>query len=284
MVVGAGVLLSFIGVTIRHVEAADGWQILFYRSLGFVIAIGVYLALRDRGRVVGGFRRIGPAGFALALCLAVNFVLYIFAILNTTVASMVFMVSATPIFAAVFGWIALGERVSLQTWTAIFAAMAGVALMLGGGVLGGTVFGDLIALLTVSTYAIAIVILRRSRDVDLVPAIFLAGLLAGIFAAMMAPNLAVSVRDIALSAAMGAFMLGIGFILITLGARYVPAAEVALLVLTETVLGPVWVWLAIGELPPALTIVGGVVVLGAVAGQAVLGLRDRERYSPGTGR
>ncbi|MCP4329580.1 MAG: DMT family transporter [Alphaproteobacteria bacterium] len=283
MIATAGVFVSFVGLTIRYIEAADGWQILFYRSLGFAFAIGLFMVMRDRGQVFEKARRIGVAGAALAFFLALNFALYIFAILNTTVASMVFMVSATPVFAAVLGWIVLGERVKLVTWIAIFAAMTGVALMLGGGFLGGTLFGDLIALAAVSTYAVVIVILRHKRNVGLIPAVFLAGLLAAFFAALMAPDLAVSVHDIALSLCMGALQLGIGFVLLTTGSRYVPAAEVALLVLTETVLGPLWVWIAIGEVPPPLTLIGAFVVLCAVAGQAIVGLRDRPDYLPGVG-
>ncbi|MCP4329581.1 MAG: EamA family transporter [Alphaproteobacteria bacterium] len=277
MVAGAGTCFSFTGLAIRHLEVTDGWQILFYRSLASSAVVGLFLLVRNRGRVVESFRRIGPLGLVYALFVAIQFSFFVFAIINTTVANTVFIMSASPLFAALLGWALLRERVSPVTWVAIAAVLAGVALMIGGGIGGGTWFGDLIALGLPAAYAAMFLILRRAGDTDLMPAAFLGGLLTAVFAAFMTQDFAVSGHDLVLLVLMGGLMVSGALILLTLGGRYVPVAEVALLVMTETVLSPLWVWLFLGETPHITSLIGGAIVLSAVFGQAVIGLRAASR-------
>jgi drug/metabolite transporter (DMT)-like permease len=146
--------------------------------------------------------------------------------------------------------------------------------MVGGGIAAGAWFGNLMALVTVVGSAGFMVALRRGRDGDMLPAVLWAGLLAAAVAAAMAPDLAISLRDVTLSAAMGAAITG-GMLLFTIGARTVPSAELALLALTEVVLAPIWVWLAYAEVPAVLTLLGGGLVLAALVGRALSGIRRR---------
>lgn len=286
MMAASGLCLSFVGLTIRYIEAADGWQILFYRSLAFAATVLAFMALRRRQALLRQFRDVGWPGVLAGASLGASFVCYVFAMLHTTVANVVFMLSAGPFFAALLGWIVLGERVRPTTCVVMAVAMGGIALMMGEGIATGTWLGSLIALGIPATYAVMVVVLRRAGDIDMMPATCLAGVFTAAVSALMIPTFAIGAGDLALSLVMGAVLVGTAFILVTLGARHLPAAEIPLLAMTETVFAPVWVWLFIGEVPGRLTLVGGLIVLGAVIVQAVRGIRGTARiagYSPGTG-
>ncbi|MDX1514710.1 MAG: DMT family transporter [Gammaproteobacteria bacterium] len=275
MVLAGGVCLSTGGVLLRHVEAAGGWQILFYRGLFFSLTLALFLALRHRERTIELFRSMGKAGLFIGSILGVASVFYIFGILSTTVANVVFIISASPLITAVLARIILGERAGLATWVAMLAALAGVALMVGDGLMGGGLFGVLCALAVALGFAGMLITLRRNPTVNMMPALCLGGAITATIAAVMAPDLAVSGRDMLICFILGTGQFGAGFILITLGARYVPAAETALLSLTETVLAPLWVWMAVNETPSLLTLVGGAIVIAAVSVRAVFSARVR---------
>jgi DME family drug/metabolite transporter len=210
---------------------------------------------------------------AVALSLGLGFASYLFGLLLTTVANVVFTVSAGSIFTALLAWAVLGERVPLATWGVISAALAGIAVMFADSLAAGLWLGNLVALGTPLLFAVTVVALRRSKDLDMLPATCLAGVVAAALALILAPDLDLSLRDIGLSILLGVAQVGAGFTLITLGARYVPAAQVALLALTEVVLAPLWVWIFVGETPSAPSLVGGCIVFGAVVTQALIGLR-----------
>lgn len=274
----AGVCLSTGGLIVRHIEAADGWQILFFRAVGYVAALIAFLLLRYRGRVVRPFLAIGRPGLVIATALGLGFICYLFALLLTKVANTVFIVSSGPFFAAVLGWLVLREQVPPRAWIAIGFALVGIAIMFGDGLVAGHWLGDLIALGAAITFAVMLVTVRFAGERDMVPATCLAGVLVGAVALAMAPDLAVSLRDCLLSLLLGVFQVGAGFLLVTLGTRYVPAAEAALLTLSEAVLAPLWVWLAFAESPSRASLIGGLIVLAAVAGHAISGLgRPRNR-------
>jgi drug/metabolite transporter (DMT)-like permease len=185
------------------------------------------------------------------------------------------MLSATPFLTAVLGWLLLGETIRRGTWLAMVVVLVGVGLMVGGGIAAAAWFGDLMALLATAAFAGFTVALRRGRGGDMLPAALWAGLLAAAVAAAMAPDLAMTPRDVALSVFMGAGLITGGMILFTAGSRTVPSAELALLSLTEVVLGPVWVWLAYAEVPRTETLVGGALVLAAIIGRALTGMRRK---------
>ncbi len=276
MVMLAGVCLSSGGLLVRLMEAADGWQILFYRSVSFVATLLAFIALRYRGRIVAPFRDIGWPGVIVALTLGAGFSCYLFGIVLTTVANVSFIVSSGPFFAALLAWIVLGERVRPATLLAIAAAMGGIGLMFADGIAGGHLLGNLVALMAPLTFAIMVVTIRRARTRDLLPATCLAGVVAAVIALPMVESFRISGHDLLLALLLGSGQLGLGFLLITLGARHVPAAEVALLALTETILAPTWVWIFVDEVPTPMALTGGVIVLTAVFGQGLMGL-FRER-------
>jgi len=277
LVLAAGVMLSIAGIALRHIESASGWQILFYRSLTFCIVIALWLTFRYRARVVRAFVTVGRPGLVVALSLGLGSTCYVFALLLTTVANALFLISAAPFMAAVLGWIVLRERVRPATWIMMSVALAGIAIMVFHGVQSGRLLGNLVALGTPISFAIMLVALRRAGHRDMLPAICLAGVVGAALGFAMSDTLVLSRHDLALCLFLGVFQYAGGFILITLGARYLPAAEVALLSLAEVVLAPIWVWIGVGEVPAALTLVGGGIVLAAVVTQALAGMRSRGR-------
>ena len=274
LVLVAGLMLSLSGVTLRHIESASGWQILFYRSLTFFVVVTLYLVFRYRTRVVRAFVTTGRPGLVVAVSLGLGSACYLFALLLTTVANALFIISSAPFVTAVLGWIVLRERVRPLTWFTMTIALAGIAIMFVNGIQSGRLLGNIVALGPAVSFAIMLVTLRRAGDRDMIPAICLAGFVGAALGFTMADTLILSRHDLALCLFLGVFQYTGGFVLITLGARYLPAAEVALLSLAETVLAPVWVWLGVGEVPTVLTLAGGAIVLSAVVAQAVTGMRS----------
>ncbi len=275
MVMAAGVLWSLGGLAVRSMDAAGAWQILFVRSSAVALSVLAVLLWRYRGDCL---RKIGAAGWLAVLAgalLGAGFCGFIFALMHTTVANAVFMLSATPFLTAVLGWLLLGETVRRGTWLAMAVTLIGVGLMVGGGIVAGAWLGNLMASLATLGFAGFAVALRRGRGGDMLPAVLWAGLLSAVVAGVMAPDLAMTGRDVALSAGMGALLITGGMLLFTAGSRTVPSAELALLSLTEVVLGPRWVWLAYAEVPRPETLLGGAIVLAAIVGRALTGMRRR---------
>ena len=277
LVLTAGAMLSLGGITLRHMEAAGGWQILFYRSLTFFIVLVLYLAFRYRARTVRAFVGVGRPGLVVALSLGLGSACYVFALLLTTVANALFLISSAPFMAAVLGWIALRERVRPATWITMTIALAGISIMIFNGLQSGRLLGNIVALGTPVSFAIMLVTLRAAGRRDMIPAICLGGLVGAALGFAMSDTLAISRHDLVLCLFLGIVQYTGGFVLITLGARYLPAAEVALLSLAEIVLAPLWVWIGVGEVPTLLTLAGGGIVLSGVVAQAVMELRSPAR-------
>jgi DME family drug/metabolite transporter len=246
-----------------------------------VLALGVGLR---RGAVLGPIRRTGRAGLAGALGLVVAFSGAIHAIQSTTIANAVLLFAASPFLAAILGRLLLGEPVRRATWAAMAVAIAGMVVMVGGGVARGALAGNLSALASALGFAVFIVALRWGRLEDMMPAVILAGGLAMVTAlsalAIGGGALLVPGRDIAISLGMGAGLLALGMALYTLGSRVVPAAELALLTMAEVMLAPVWAFLVLGETASLATLAGGGLILLAIAINALSGMRRKPVVPP----
>ena len=283
LVVLAGLLWSFMGLAIRHIDTAGTWAILFWRSVGMVPVLLAFIAWRSGGRTVDRLRRVGFAGPLGGLGLVFAFAGAIYALQATTVANAVFLFAASPFFAALLGWLLLREPVRPATWAAIAVAGLGMFIMVRDGLAGGETAGNFAAVLSAFGFAAFTLTLRWGKLEDMMPAVVLGGLfsmaVAVIVLGVRGEGLAVPVRDIVISVAMGAGMLATGMALYTLGSQVVPAAELTLLSMVEVLLAPVWVWLILGETASAGTFLGGGILLLAIAGNALSGLR-RKRVAP----
>jgi drug/metabolite transporter (DMT)-like permease len=268
----AAVAWSTAGVLQRELTVDTATQVAG-RALFAILALGAFVAVSERGATVQAFRTMGRAGFAVAGCTAVASGSFIVALNHTTVANVLFMQAVAPIAAAVIAWLALHEPVARRTVVAMLVALAGVALMVGGpGGAHGVGLG--LSIVMTLAFALAVVITRHRRDISMAPAICLSQVLVLAVALPFASPGSVDGRDLALLVALGVGQMGLGLAFLTVGARLIPAAEVALITLLEVVLGPIWVWLAYGERPATATLVGGAIVVGAVVLQA-RGTTDR---------
>lgn len=276
-VFAAGVLWSTVGLGIRMIEDAVVWQILLYRSVSMSIFLYLVIRLRSGESPFAQIRRIGLPAVIAGLSLVAAYAGGIYAIQHTSVANAMLLFATAPFMAAVSGWIVLRESVRVATWIAIAVALAGIAIMMADQSGDVTLNGSLAALASAFGFAVFTVALRWGRTGEMLPSVFLSGIFAFIITFAVCQFLGLSLvlapRDGGIAMGMGVFQVGAGLILYTLGSKSLPAAELALLSLAEVLLGPVWVWLFLGETASANTLIGGAVLLSAIAGNAVSGKR-----------
>jgi drug/metabolite transporter (DMT)-like permease len=262
----AAVAWSTAGVLQRELTVDTATQLAGRALFAFVFIAG-YVAVASRGRVTGAFRSIGAAGVAVAVCTAIASGAFIVALNHANVANVLFMQALSPIAAALLAWVALGEAITRRAVVAMAIAVLGVALMVGEPGSGGAV-GIGASLLMTLAFAVALVITRHRREVSMAPAICLSQVIVVLVAAPFADPASVTRQDLGLLVLLGVGQMGLGLIFLVIGARLIPAAEVALITLLEVVLGPLWVWISISEKPAPTAIVGGLVVILAVLLQA----------------
>lgn len=272
LLVAAAAISWSSGGLIARLVATDGWTTIFWRSCFCALFLLTVVAVRERGRIRPVFLGMGLPGVAMALCFAAASTCFIMALGRTSVANVLIIHSTAPFIAGLIGWLWLHERVAPRTWVAMTAALGGTVLMVSASLGRRSLAGDGLAIVTALGFASATVIMRRRQHVRMLPAACLAATFAGAFAFTQAAPGTAAARDLILLALFGVGQLGLGLILYTAGARLLPAAEAALIAVLETILGPIWVWLAIGESPGPLSLVGGAVVLGALAVHTALDL------------
>jgi drug/metabolite transporter (DMT)-like permease len=272
------VILSPDALLLRLVGNADIWTIIFYRTLFMGGALAVGLVLHYGWRFATAFRRIGWLGLASAALLAASNFGFVGAITHTTVTNTLVFLATTPLFSAIFGWVMMGEAVRLRTWLSILAAIAGIVVIFHDSLGMGNWLGDLMALGVAFVWGLNLVVVRMAGRRDMTPLLCVSGFLAAAIAFPLstAPG-AINAHDLAVLALLGCLVLPLAFGLFIRGTHYVPAAEVALLTPIETVLGPIWVWIGVGEEPSAASLVGGAIVLAAIIVNSVLALRHPDQ-------
>ena len=265
----AGVFWSLQGVTIRFVEDASGAQIVFWRGVSQTITMLILLTIINRGRVVSAFRRAGVVGIVGGLCSVVSSTCFVFGLMHTTVANVVFTLASAPLFAGLIAWVVLRERIVRRSMVAMIVAMGGVGLMVSEGLVSGNPTGHLYAIASTVAFAGMTVVARWGGGLDMLPAACWGAFFTSITAVLLTGgDVAVTPMDLAASAFSGGILTACGAVCFFFGARYVPAAVLAFLSLTEVVLSPLWVWIGFDEVPSMLTLIGGAIVIGAIASEA----------------
>jgi len=277
LVVSATFFLSLSGVLVRALSV-DEWTIVFWRSVFMTFTMLGVVAVIKRGRVTAAFREAGRAGLYSGTAIGLSIICYIFSISRTTVANTLVLVSAAPLFAALLGTVMLKERVAPRTWAAIAIACGGIALMFLERMGSGELFGNLLAIVAAIFYGFSIVVMRGSGEVNLIPAICVAGAVSAVITLPYANLNAVPLRDLGILAGMGVGQMGLGLALFVFGAQRLPSAETALLALCETILAPLWVWLAIKETPSNWALIGGGILFAAVLANTALSLHRRPSF------
>jgi drug/metabolite transporter (DMT)-like permease len=211
---------------------------------------------------------LGVAGLAAIVAFAAAIFSFVTAINATTVANTLVIASAAPLFAALQSWLFLQERTARTTWVAVIILFAGIAIIFSGSVRTSFIFGDLFALAYAGCLAAYYVALRRCPDDHLLSIVTCGGLLSGLLAWPLATPGAVAPTDFWLLLALGVVVVPASTVLLSLGTRYIPAPHVTLIMMLEMILGPLWVWLALSEIPDYTTVFGGVLILMTVVGHS----------------
>ena len=293
----AGVLVVTPDSLLLRLISADLFTLMFWRGLAVCLTLAAGLALLHKARVLALFTAIGRPGLIFAVLFTANSFSFVIAVHNTTVTNTLVLISAAPFFAAVIARLFLGEAVRPRTWIAILAAFVGILTIVSESLLSGPTdpapsgtsllergarLGDLAALATALGLAVQFNLIRRYRHINMLPGIALGNLFSALVSLPLAATLTVVPMDILWIGLLSVIVLPLGTVLIVTGPRYLPAPEVGLILLLEAVVGPFWVWLALGELPSQRAVIGGTIIIAALAGHSLAALRQvREaRSSP----
>ena len=264
LILTGGFCLSWGGLILRSFESASIWQILFYRSIFFLWVLIAFILLTYGKKTFKKIKEAGVPGLIGGIFLSTNFVAYMYSMMETTVANVVFIISTQTVFLPIIAYIFLKEKISPRGYVAIVLAMIGVTLMIGDSFGTGSLKGNLAALTIPINFSILVLIIRKYPKVDMIPAIFYAGILSCLYGLILLEDVVISTKDIWLSFLLGVPQLAFGFIFITIGSRTTPAVMVGLLMLMESIFAPIWVWLFLNEIPPASVLIGGLIILSAV--------------------
>ena len=259
-----GFCLSWGGFIIRSFEQASVWQILFLRSFFFLLGLTAFLFIVYKKNTLIKIKTSGLPALLGGFVLSFSFIAFVVAMSNTTVANVVFIISTQTMFLALFGFIYLKEKVSLIGSLSIFLAMSGILVMVGDSVSSGSLFGNLVALAIPINFAVLVMIIRKYKNLDMVPAIFYSGIFSCLYGLILSESFSFTFHDIFMGFLLGVPQLALGFICITIGSRTTPSATIGLLMLSETLFAPIWVWIFLGEIPPLSVFIGGLVIILAI--------------------
>ena len=277
LVVMGAICLSFGGLIVKSFEGANLWQILFWRQFFFSIIVALYLLISYKKKFFNVFYTSGLPGFIAGFFLSIGFAAYIFAMYTTTVANTNFIITTETIFLAIFGYFFLREKINSITFISIILGMSGVLLIVGSSLSiqsSDQFLGNIVAFIMPISFAILVMIVRKYPKVDMVPAQFTAGIFAALIGFYFAGKISISPYDLFLAFMAGCFQIGFGFILITVGSQTTPSAVIGVLMLTESVFGPLWAWLFINEVPPTSVLIGGGIIIFSILFQSFYGTKS----------
>ena len=267
LAISAGVVWSTIGLSIKSIEQANAFEILFYRSIFISVFIGTLLHFFFRFDFWDLFKNwvsylIGGTSLFFA------YIGGIYALLSTSAANALLLFACAPIFTAILSPILLKEAISIKTLLSIFIAFLGVFTMIWNDFGGGYWKGNLSAVISAIGFSFFTINLRLNKHLQMLPSVFSSGIIAS-FVALLIILLAdysfgLVSKDFIIIFILGVFQVGGGLVLYTVGSKYVPATQLTILMLGEVFLGPVWVWIFIGEEVLLNTILGGSMICFAV--------------------
>jgi drug/metabolite transporter (DMT)-like permease len=263
-----GFFMSFVGLLMKMIIDASGFQILFYRSMSLSLVVIIFACIITKSNPKSFMKRLDRFDLLMGIFLSLAFATYVFSMLYTSVASTLFILGITPFLAAIIAWYYLKEKPKIIVWITMIVATTGVFLMVSDGMVFGKTFGNILAFFSALLFAMTLVVARYSKKENVLGGTFLGGAFAcliGLIASLLLNHgLLISSYDMSLSLFMGAFTIGLGITLVTTGTPFVPAAEVSLLVLIESVLGPIWVWIFLSEAMTTFELVGGILIFAAL--------------------
>ena len=267
-VIVAGMLWSMIGIGIRLIENANVWQILLYRSSSLVLFLFIVLLINTKKNPFVLIYQSKLPVFIAAFGLFIAYSGGIYAVQNTSVANAMLLFASAPLITSILGYYFLGEKLSLYTFLAILIAFLGIFVMFMDSFGNNSINGSIGGVISAFGFSIFTVSLRWGKQNNMLPSVFLSGLLAIFLTVIICKiqnhNLIIERYDAFYALFLGIFQVGIGLILYTVGSKTVPAAELTLLSLCEVLLAPIWVWIFLGEGASRLTFIGGFILLIAI--------------------
>ena len=275
LMIASSVVISFSGLVVRLLEAGP-LVMNFYRALFLMGAILVLLFLRYRGAAIVRVIGVGWPGLMAGAMLAGAGITFLQSMTHTTVANTLFVLGGIPFVTSGLAWIFLKEKPGRPTLVTMIIAFFGIVIMIGEGFTIGSVYGNLMALMTTLFFSIYAVIVRFNRQVDMLPAILISTVLIMAMTGLTQRGvLPISKDDLWLCLLWGGVMSGFTSASFIVASRHIIAAELTIFMLLEFALGPVWVWLFVNEIPSKWTLAGGALVIVAVLGRSILELRAR---------
>lgn len=265
-----GLLLTFTGAMfltfdtpLLRLIGGDVWTVLFWRMALLSIALVSWWVVMKLARKAMPPLINGKTGLGVSLLYAIGNITFMLAVHNTNIANVVFILALTPVIAAVFSFLIMRETIARITVAALLIAMFGVAIIVWDGVGTGTLFGNLMAASTATSLALALTVTRKSgRDMSMTP--ILSGIITAVFAWLSASTLYIAPDKWLWMGLNGLLVMPVSYALMALGPRYISASEVALFLLLETVLAPIWVWLVVGEKTTTASLIGGAIILSTL--------------------
>lgn len=274
-----GVLILSPDVLLIRLAGLPEWTLMFWRGAGMAGMIALWLLLSEGRGVLRALRGVGLAGIAIGLSYTIGNVSFLYSVGHTLAANTLFILATMPVFSALIARFVLGQPVPGRTWATIIAVLAGIGLIAAGSAGGsagggqGDVLGDLAAVVTALSWAVIFAIAGQKKTLSMVPAMAIAGVVAAAVSLFLAPGLSVPATAVPFVALIALVVTPAATALLSLGPRYLPPADVSLIMLLEAVFGPLLVWLVLAEFPGISTLAGGAVVLGALTLNNLAGLR-----------
>jgi len=279
-----GILLATTGVLVLSFDAllirlaqADGTDVGVWRGMLVLLSAGSICLVRRRRIRWPDSRRLWLAALAATLLYGLSSALFVLSVSHTQVANTVVILASSPLFAAAISWLLFRESTSRRTLMSILVAITGVLCVFYSSLGQAGQLGDLLALLLAVVMAAALTLLRRVPELPRLPLVAGSGLVTALICLPFATPFALEPASYAWLSLMGLLQMPLASLLVFSATRHLPSAEVSLFLLIETVLGPVWVWWALGEALPGPTLLGGALIIGAIAFNATLSLRRQRR-------
>ena len=267
-----GSLLAFIAVIFITPDSlfirlsnVDTWGLVFYR--GFIPFVTVFLGMLLIYKL-NFFKMLFSSGYHGLIYIgtfSLTNITFVVSIQNTDVANTLVMIAMAPMLSAILGGIFLKELPDKKTWVAIFITFLAAVYIFYDSLKVGNFFGDILGLITALGLAIGAVTIRSAKNKNLIPAAVVGKLFVAMFALFFIESFTLADNDLIIVPLMCIMCVAIPFVLVTIAPRFIPAAEVNLFFLLETIIGPIWVWLIIKEQPSLETIQGGTLIILTIA-------------------
>ena len=279
-----GSLLAFIAVflitpdsLLIRLSSIETWGMLFYRGAipFFIVLIGLLIFYRQN--FINAFFKVGTIGIFYAISFSICNITFIISIQNTNVANTLIMIALAPMLSAILGAIFLKEMPNKGTWIAIFITFLSALFIFYDSLQMGNLFGNIMGFVTAAGLAINAVLIRYAKDRDLLPSAVMGKLGVAVFAFFFVENFNLIGSDQIYIPLMCVVCVALPFVLVTIAPRYIPAEEVNLFFLLETIIGPIWVWLVIKEQPSFETIIGGAVIIITLGVHSFIKLREPQK-------